>query len=186
MKRKASVKFLIMKDKDDYFKGFRVLGNKVDITRDCYEFDVPIDKFNGTNNCLICKLELFKNEMISKNFIINIYICQNIFHLYLSENGFAFEIIFSDELDFKESPTLNTKFEYDDNGNKHRKRVSLINYSSSFITFNNFSFMPFNYTSSMDLNTTNSFQFSVYSRSMIIVKANELLDSSINIKNFLL
>ena len=59
MKRKASVKFLIMKDKDDYFNGFRLLGDEVVITWDCYEFDVPIDKFNGTNNCLTCKIELY-------------------------------------------------------------------------------------------------------------------------------
>jgi hypothetical protein len=173
-----------MKDKDDYFNGFRLLGKKEDITKEYYEFDVPIDKFNGTNNCLACEFELFKNEINSKKFIINIYICLNIFHLYLSKNGHALEIIFLDELDFKESPTLDTGFEYDDNGNKHRKRVSLINYNSAFINFNNFTFMPFNYTSSMDLEVTNSFQFSIYSRSMIIVKANELFDSSINIKDF--
>jgi hypothetical protein len=184
MERKASIKLLMMKDKDDFFNGFRLLGKKEYITKEYYEFDVPIDKFNGTNNCLTCELELFKNEIISKNFIINIYICLNIFHLYLSEYGYTFEIIFLDELDFKESPTLDTGFEYDDNDNKHRKRVSLINYSSISIKFNNFTFTPYNYISSINLGVTNSLQFSIYSRSMIIVKANELFDSSINIKDF--
>ena len=187
MKRKASVEFLLMRDKNDFFTGFKFLGNTVDISEENYTFTIPDEKFDGTNNCLTSQIELFNKHNTSKKskkFIINLYLCENIFHLYLNEMGLTFEIIFSDEIDFKESPIINTKFKFDNNYNIHRKRVSLINYNYSFINFHNFTFAPLSYLQTKDFNVKNSFQFSIYSSSKIIYKDNELFNSSLNIKDF--
>ena len=136
MERTASVKFIIKKSNDDYFTEFKFLNKKIKITKESHDFDIPIIKFNGTNNYFASVIELF-NEQTSKQFLINIYKCLNIFNLYLSKEGFTFELIFSDEYDFNNLRNSELNYQFDDNGNKHRIRISLINYSQSIIEINN-------------------------------------------------
>ena len=186
MERTASVKFIIKKSNDDYFTEFKFLNKKIKITKESHDFDIPIIKFNGTNNYFASVIELF-NEQTSKQFLINIYKCLNIFNLYLSKEGFTFELIFSDEYDFNNLRNSELNYQFDDNGNKHRIRISLINYSQSIIEINNnFKFAPLLYCHQNDEkdNSYNSFQLSLYSKDKIIFKQNELFQSTVNIHSF--
>ena len=80
MKRKVSVLFIIKKEKDDYFTGFKFLDKKIDIIKDNHEFDIPEEKFIGTNNYFTTVIELFNKENnASKKYLINIYNCKNIY-----------------------------------------------------------------------------------------------------------
>ena len=127
------------------------------------------------------------NEETSKQFLINIYKCINIFHLYLSKEGFTFELIFYDEYDFKDLRNNDLYYQFDDNENKHRIRISLINYGQSIIEINNnFNFNPFDYCSqnTENKNSYNSFQLSLYSKDKIVFRKNELFQTSINIFSF--
>ena len=127
------------------------------------------------------------NKQTSKQFLINIYKCLNIFHLYLSKEGFTFELIFSDEYDFKDLRNNDLDYQFDDNENKYRIRISLINYSQSIVKINNnFKFAPLFYCSQSDEkgNTYDSFQLSIYSKDKIIYSQNELFYPTINILSF--
>ena len=65
----------------------------------------------------------------------------------MSKEGYTFELIISDEYDFKDLRNNNNmEYQFDDNGNKHRIRISLINYGHLTIEINNnFKFNPFFY-----------------------------------------
>ena len=186
MERKASVKFIIKKGNNDFFTEFEFLDKKIKVEEESYLFDVAIEKFNGTNNSFASIIELF-NAQTSKQFLINIYKCLNIFYLYLSKEGYTFELIISDEYDFKDLRNNNMEYQFDDNGNKHRIRISLINYGQLTIEINNnFNFNPFDYCSqnTENKNSYNSFQLSLYSKDKIIFRKNELFQTSINIFSF--
>ena len=186
MERKASVKFIIKKGYDDFFTEFKFLNKKIKITNESHHFDVPSEKFKGTNNSFASIFELF-NGQTSKKFLINIYKCLNIFNLYLSKEGFTYELIFSDEYDFKDLRNNNIDYKFDDNGNKHRIRISLINYSQTLIKINNnFKLAAPFYCNQIDENENsyNSFQLSIYSRDKIIFRQNELFNPTINIVSF--
>ena len=188
MGRKASVKFIIMRDKNDFFTGFKFLDKIISQLEDSHEFEIPIDKFKGTNNLLCSEIELLNGENTKRKFLINIYLCRNIFHLYLSRLGSTFELIIFDEPDFMDIRKQNIGYEFDNNGNKHRIRISLINYNKLYIEIGNFSFMPTTYCPNSDKlsNDYNSFQLSVYSKKRIICKTNELFNPSIDINKFYL
>ena len=146
MKRNATAKFIIKKDINDFFTGFKFLDKIINALEDSHEFEIPIDKFKGTNNSLCSEIELFNKNKISKKCLINIYICRNIFQLYLSKLGYTFEMIFLDYPDFLEIRKGGIGYEFDDNGNSHRVRISLINYNNSImIDFNKFYFSPLKY-----------------------------------------
>ena len=187
MKRKPSVKFIIKKDKNDFFTGFRFLDKIINDLEDSHEFEIPNDKFKGTNNSLCSEIELFNKNKISKKCLINIYICRNIFQLYLSKLGYTFEMIFLDYPDFLEIRKGGIGYEFDDNGNSHRVRISLINYNNSMIDFNKFYFSPLkycNYPDSVKTNDYNSYQLSIYSKNKVVSRPNELFNPSIDVENF--
>ena len=187
MKRKPSVKFIIKKDKNDFFTGFRFLDKIINDLEDSHEFEIPIEIFKGTNNSFCSEIELFNKNKNSKKYLINLYICKNIFYLYLSKFGYSFEMIFLDDPDFLEIRKNNIGYEFDDNGNSHRIRVSLINYNYSFVDFNKFNFSPLkycNYPNSDNNNDYNSFQLSIYSKNKVISRPNEIFNPSIDITSF--
>ena len=79
------------------------------------------------------------------------------------------------------------EYQFDDNGNKHRIRISLINYGQLTIELNNnFKFNPYFYCgqNSENKNSYNSFQLSLYSKDKIIFRKNELFQPFINIFSF--
>ena len=188
MKRKATAKFIIKKDINDFFTGFKFLDNIINTLEDSHEFEIPNDKFKGTNNSLCSEIELFNKNKISKKCLINIYICRNIFQLYLSKLGYTFEMIFLDYPDFLEIRKGGIGYEFDDNGNSHRVRISLINYNNSIIIdFNKFYFSPLkycNYPDSVKTNDYNSYQLSIYSKNKVVSRPNELFNPSIDVENF--
>ena len=188
MKKKATAKFIIKKGINDFFTGFKFLDNIINTLEDSHEFEIPNDKFKGTNNSLCSEIELFNKNKISKKCLINIYICRNIFHLYLSKLGNTFEMIFLDYPDFLEIRKNNIGYEFDDNGNLHRVRISLINYNNSaIIDFNTFNFMPSkycNFPDSVKINDYNSYQLSIYSKNKVVSRPNELFNPSIDVDNF--
>ena len=187
MKRKATAKFIIKKDINDFFTGFKFLDKIINALEDSHEFEIPIDKFKGTNNSLCSEIELFNKNKISKKYLINIYICRNIFHLYLSKLGNTFEMIFLDYPDFLEIRKNNIGYEFDDNGNLHRVRISFINYYPSIIEFNKFYFSPLkycNFPDSFKTNDYNSYQLSIYSKNKVVCRPNELFNPSIDVDNF--
>ena len=149
MEKTASVKFIIKKGNDDFFTEFKFLNQKIKITKESHDFVVPFEKFKGAINSFPSIIELF-NEQTLKQILINIYKCLNIFHLYLSKEGSTFELIFSDEYDFKDLRNKVLDYQFDDNGNKHRIRITLINYRQSIVKINNnFKFAPLFYTVKM-------------------------------------
>ena len=186
MNRKASVQFIIKKVYNDYFTGFKFLGNTIDSIGNNHEYDIPQEKFNGTNNYFTTAIELFNQEKAYKKYLINIYICKNIFHIYLSKDGFTYEFIFLDEFDFKDLRKINTGFQFDDNGNKYRIRISVINYNLSKISFNNWTIIPHDYCPKQDKckDSCDSFQLSIYSKTQIICKPNHLFDPNVYIQDF--
>ena len=145
MKRKPPAIFIIKKDKNDFFTGFKFLDKIINDLKDSHEFEIPIEIFKGTNNSFCSEIELFNKNKNRKNYLINLYICKNIFYLYLSKFGYTFEMIFLDDPDFLEIRKNNMGYEFDDNGNSHRIRVSLINFNYSFVDFNKFNFAPLKY-----------------------------------------
>ena len=175
-----------MKGNNDYFTGFRFLDNVVNKLEETHEFIIPKEKFKGTSNHFSSLIELFDNNKSSKKYIINIYLCKNIFHLYLSFDGLTYELIFYDEYDFKEMRNRDIGYQFDDNGNKHRMRISLINYNLAKLTIDNFKLIPSSYIPKIE-NVTNSyfsFQLSIYSRDKIVCKPNELYEPGIDIHSF--
>ena len=97
-------------------------------------------------------------------------------------------MIFLDDPDFLEIRKNNMGYEFDDNGNSHRIRVSLINFNYSFVDFNKFNFAPFKYctypNSDNHNNDYNSFQLSIYSKNKVISRPNEIFNPSIDITSF--
>ena len=153
MNRKASVKFIIKKGNDDYFTGFKFLDKEIkSLDANDYDYNIPEEKFKGTNNYFTTAIELFNNQKAFKKFLINIYICKNIFHIYLSRIGQTFEFIFLEGFDFKELRKIDTGFQFDDNGNKYRFRISVINYSCTIISFNNWDIIPLLYCTKPEKN----------------------------------
>ena len=185
MKRKVSVLFIIKKEKDDYFTGFKFLDKKIDIIQDNHEFDIPEEKFIGTNNYFTTVIELFNKENnASKKYLINIYNCKNIFHIYLTSLGCTFEFVFLGEFDFKSIWKSNCDFKFDNIGSKYIKRISVINYNFATITFGNWTIIPFIYCPQCDINknTFNSFQLFVYSKTKIICQPNIICEQDDNIQ----
>ena len=105
--------------------GLTIIHNKERIwqlAKEIHDFDVPFENFKGINNSFATVIELF-NGHTSKQYIVNIYRCLNIFNLYLSKEGSTFELIFSDEYDFKDFRNNGLAYQYDNNANKHRIRI---------------------------------------------------------------
>ena len=175
MNRKASAKFIIKRDSKDYFTGFKFLNKTIETLEDNHEFYIPIEVFKGTNNYVPSIIELYnKKEITMKKFLINLYICKNIFHLYLSRFGNTFELLFLEEPDFIGIKENITDYEFDENGNKHRFRISLINFTYSEIEIFNFIFSPLLYCPNLEKlkDEYKSYQLSIYSKSKIIGRIN--------------
>jgi len=96
-------------------------------------------------------------------------------------------MIFLDYPDFLEIRKNNIGYEFDDNGNLHRVRISLINYNTAIIDFNTFNFTPIkycNFPDSVKINDYNSYQLSIYSKNKVVSRPNELFNPSIDVDNF--
>ena len=187
MNRKASAKFIIKRDSKDYFTGFKFLNKTIETLEDNHEFDIPIEVFKGTNNYVPSIIELYnKKEITMKKFLINLYICKNIFHLYLSRFGNTFELLFLEEPDFIGIKENINEYEFDENGNKHRFRISLINFTYSEIEIFNFIFSPLLYCPNLEKlkNEYKSYQLSIYSKSKIIGRINDHFNPHIDINGF--
>ena len=184
MNRKASVKLILIKGINDFYTGIQLLGKKItDFTDNKIEFDIPNEIFKGSNNCLPCEFILFNKSNQSKKYIIHVYICKNIFYVYLTKYGFTYEFIFLDTQDFKDLRNSDIGYEYDDNDNKHRIRISLINCNDNIIEFNGFRFSTPDIRHK-DNNKNDSYQFSIYSKDKIICKSSELYELKLNFKEF--
>ena len=174
MKRNAFVKFLIIRGQNNYFTGFNFLGKTIKkFVENSITFEIENDIFKNTNNCVPCEIELFNENNDKKKFIIHIYMCENIFHLYLQELGFTYELIFSDEYEFKDLKNYKWGYEFDDNGNNHRIRISLINYNFAIIKLGSLKITPSSFCGDLTRNY-DSFQLSLYSQEIIICKPSEL------------
>ena len=186
MEKKIKVIFYYIKSSENNYSFYQFLGNNYTFNQKSQEILISLDQFKGSNNCLPCEINLFRNENNDPlKFVINIYKCNNIFYLFLKENGNTYEFIF---LDFDDIRIDNFKYSFDNNNNKHRKRITFINFCPSFININNnftftfakfYSFFPYNSFSNFI-----SIQFSIYSKDIIIPKINELPESIPDIKIF--
>ena len=181
------MKLILIRGINDFFTGIQFLDKKITkLTGNNIEFNIPNDIFKGTNNCLPCEIELFNEKKQSKKYVVHVYICKNIFYVYLTKFGFTYEFIFLDEPDFKDLRNSDIGYEYDDNDNKHRIRISLINCNENIIEINGFC-LPLRALCQdchNNNNKNNSYQFSIYSKDKIICKISELYELKINFKEF--
>jgi hypothetical protein len=185
MDRKARIKIIVKREINNYFTYFKFLDNLIqikDLIDGIYLYDINDDIFFRTNNCIPIEFILGNKANDTKKFIINIYKCLNIFHLYLQECGFTYEIILLDT--YLDKKIYNQKkYSTDNNNNIHRKRISLINCNDLILKFDSFNFIPFSHFPSNKINN-NSFQFSIYSKEAIISKPNKLLNNGVDISDF--
>ena len=167
MERKAIVKFYYVRGEKNEFSSFIFFNERTEIEGNfSKEFYIPIENFKATNNILASEIILKNNQKNREiKYIINIYICENIFYLFLSDGGLTFELLF---LDFGNIKINNNEYKFDNNYNIHRKRISLINYNLNYIYINDIFFIPYLHLPAIDDDKSNSFQFSFYSAKQII------------------
>lgn len=184
MEQKPIVKFYYVKNEGNAYPYFNFLGETFYTNKEMDEKTVDITKFNGTNNCLPCKIILYDKMNDSIEFIINIYKSENIFYLFLKEKGMTYELIFLNCDNIIINGIYN---KFDTNHNKNRKRITLINYNSYYMKVNGNDFCTSNYISYIKNDSDSvitSVQFSFYTKDLIIAKKNELMKQKLNIEDF--